>query len=251
MSEVTAEARTARRNPRHEAETGTTTHTSAPHAAAPADLGTVTLTIAELPVTVPVKFAPGHVLTDTQAKILDAAFQRQFINNQAANIKARAERFAKATTDAERAANAPQNAEAIAAIYADYEPAVGGATRQSMVEKLRMEAGKRALIAMILEHNKAAETGGAPVILRAVDADGKARVLPVPRAPAKTKAQSADEHKAAVDAFHATMETNIQRILSAPEYAERVQVQLDALEAERGAAKSKPDATVAITADLF
>ena len=55
---------------------------------------TVTIEIAGNDVTLPVKFAPGHVLTDAQAKVLDAAYQRQFTNNQNAMAKSRAENLA-------------------------------------------------------------------------------------------------------------------------------------------------------------
>jgi hypothetical protein len=92
---------------------------------------TVTIEIAGLQVTLPVKFAPGHVLTENQAKVLDAAYQRQFTNNQNASAKGREEALKKATTDAERSAKAPLSAADIAKLYADYEPSVGGTTRQS------------------------------------------------------------------------------------------------------------------------
>ena len=62
-------------------------------------LPTVTIEIAGLQVTLPVKFGTGHVLTETQAKVLDAAYQRQFTNNQNALAKSRADALAKATTD--------------------------------------------------------------------------------------------------------------------------------------------------------
>ena len=135
---TTSETTTARR-PRN------VEHATEPKAES---LGNVTIEIAGLEVTLPVKFAPGHTLTENQAKVLDAAYQRQFTNNQNASAKSRAEAHVKATTDAERAAKAPLTAAEIAALYTDYEPSVGGTPRQSTMEKLRQDAAWRAWVAL-------------------------------------------------------------------------------------------------------
>jgi hypothetical protein len=219
-------------------------------AVAPVVVPAASLTIGELTVSVPLKFSAGAVLTETQAKILDAAFQRQFVNNQAANQKARAEKFAKATTDEERTASAPLTADAIAAFYADYEPAVGGGVRQSTAEKLRHEAAWRALIAMIAEHNKATAAGEPAVIAKAAG-----MIVPVPSVPAKTKAVTEEQHKANLEAFAAVKLSQIERILAVPAYAERVQIQLDAIMAERGAkgktVEPAANTVMAVTVDMF
>lgn len=249
MSTETHTAERADRSARRSAE-----HTAPAVVAPAADTAVVAalaaLTIGELSVSVPVKFSAGHALTETQAKILDAAYQRQFVNNQAANQKARAEKFAKAATDAERAAAAPLSADAIAALYTEYEPAVGGGVRQSTAEKLRHEAAWRALIAMIVEHNKATAAGEPAVIAKAAG-----KIVPIPAAPAKTKLVSEEQHKANLEAFAAVKLSQIERILSVPAYAERVQIQLDAIMAERGAksAKAEPaaDTVMAVNADMF
>lgn len=200
---------------------------------AASDLGTATLSIDNLSVTVPVKFAAGHALTVNQARILDAAYQRQFVNNQTANAKARAEKYAKATTEAERATFAPLTAEQIAALYTDYEPAVGGAPRMGQIEKMRQDAAWRAWVAMVSEHNKSIAAGGPAVIERAGN-----KPVALDRAPAKTKDMSEDAHKAGVEAFVERKAAFLARFASLPQYAERIQIQLDAIEAERGAKKA-------------
>ena len=169
--------------------------------AAAAPLALTTIEISGLQVTVPLKFRPGHMLTETQARILDAAYQRQFINNQAANIKARGERLAKATTDAERAANAVQTAEQIAALYTDYEPAVGGTPRQSALEKLRHDMAHRYWTARVASHNEALRTGMPPVILNAKDANGLPAMVSLDTKPKKTKEISQVDHEAALQVW--------------------------------------------------
>jgi hypothetical protein len=172
-------------------------------------------------ITLPVKFSPGHVLTENQAKVLDAAYQRQFTNNQNAMAKSRAEALEKATTDAEREAKAPLTASAIAALYAAYEPSVGGATRQSTMEKIRSEAAWRFWTAHVSEHNKAVLAGSAPVIVKA----GKSVV-------ALPSGKGAPEKRDAL----------IAALLKLPAYADRIQVQVDAIVAERGNKKEEPKA---------
>ena len=206
------------------------------------DLGTATLSIDTLSVTVPVKFAPGHALTVNQARILDAAYQRQFVNNQTANAKARAEKFAKATTEAERATFAPLTAEQVAALYTDYEPAVGGAPRMGQIEKMRQDAAWRAWVAMVSEHNKSVAIGGPAVIERAGN-----KPVALDRAPAKTKDMSEDAHKAGVEAFAERKAAFLARFGSMPQYAERIQIQLDAIEAERGAKKATAPAAETVS----
>jgi hypothetical protein len=186
-----------------------------------ASLGNVTIEIAGMEVTLPVKFAPGHILTDNQAKVLDAAYQRQFTNNQNASAKSRAEALAKATTDTERNAKQPLTASEIATLYTDYEPSVGGGPRQSSMEKMRSEAAWRAWTVLVGEHNDSISNGGDPVIVKA---GNKPVGLPSGKgAPEKREAMSA-------------------ALLAKPEYAERIQAQLDLILAERGTKKPEGDA---------
>lgn len=195
-------------------------------------LGHLTVEIAGLEVSLPVKFAAGMTLTENQAKVLDAAYQRQFTNNQNAMAKGRAEALAKATTDAEKAAKAPLTAAQIAALYTDYEPSVGGTPRQSTMERLRSDAAWRAWVAMVTEHNTAVAAGEAPVIV-------KAGAKPVELPSGKGAPEKRDAMAAA--------------LLARPEYAERIQVQLDAILAERGTKKPTAAAdTMAVSgADLL
>ena len=205
--------------------------------AAPSN-GNITIEIAGLEVTVPVRFAVGHVLTENQAKVLDTAYQRQFTNNQNAMAKARAEALGKATTDAERAAKAPLTATQLAALYTDYEPSIGGTPRQSQMEVIRQQAAWRFWTGHVAAHNKSVAAGGPPVIVKA----GQKPVAPLTpkRGPdGKVIATVGDQR----DAMTA-------RLLTMPEYADRIQVQVDAILAERGSKTpvDKPDA-VSLSAD--
>ena len=208
-------------------------------AAAQSPIGAVvTIEIAGLEVTVPVRFAAGHVLTENQAKVLDAAYQRQFTNNQNAMAKARAEALGKATTDAERAAKAPLTATQLAALYTDYEPSIGGTPRQSQMEVIRQQAAWRFWTGHVAAHNKSVAAGGPPVIVKA----GQKPVAPLTpkRGPdGKVIATVGDQR----DAMTA-------RLLAMPEYADRIQVQVDAILAERGSKTpvEKSDA-VSLSAD--
>lgn len=243
MSEATSRS-AARRATQHQEKDTSTMDTHSTHTAAASHDGanganvvrlpaeTVTLEIAGLQVTLPRKFSVGHVLTENQARVLDAAYQRQFTNNQTASAKARSDAYDKATTDAERAAKMPLTAEQIAALYADYEPNVGREPRQSSVEKMRYEAAWRAWVSMVQEHNRAVATGGAPVITKA--GNKPVTLMSAPRLPAGS---SEAARKANAEAFAEAKHVFLSRMLERPEYAEVIQVQLDAIMAESGAKK--------------
>lgn len=191
------------------------------------DLGNVTIEIAGIDVTLPVKFGPGMVLTDSQAKVLDAAYQRQYTNNKNAGAKSRAEALAKATDDAGRAKYAPYTAAELVADYADYEPSVGGSRIGSM-EKIRNDAAWRMWTAMIADHNASVAQGGEPVIAKA----GQKQIpglKPVRDGNGKVTVTVQEQR-----------DRLIARMLTMPEYAERIQVQVDAILAEKG--KDKVDA---------
>jgi hypothetical protein len=207
---------------------------------------TVTIEIAGLQVTLPVKFRPGHVLSDNQAKVLDAAYQRQFTNNQNASAKSRAEALAKATTDAERAAKTPLTVAEIAALYTDYEPSVGGGPRLGSMEKMRHDATWRAWVALVTEHNDSIKAGGEPVITRA----GKAGVkvgFAIPSA--KTKEETEEAFKERREAAQAARTSFIEKMLGMPQYADRIQTQLDSILAERGKDKAADGAVVVEAGD--
>lgn len=203
---------------------------------------TVTIAIAGLQVTLPVKFLPGHVLSDNQAKVLDSAYQRQFTNNQNANAKSKTDALAALgdkATDADRAKYATLTAAEIAALYPDYEPSVGGGPRLGSMEKMRHDATWRMWVALATEHNNAVATGGDPVIVKA----GKAAVkigFVVPSA--KTKEETDEAFAVRKEAAQANRTAWIEKLLSLPAYAERIQVQLDSILAERGKGKDKAEA---------
>ena len=209
---------------------------------------------------VPYKFSAGHVLSDNEAKILDAAYQRQFRNNQDANAKARALRYQAAKTDAEREENKPLTAAEIAALYTDYQPAVGDTLRLSTLERMRYEAAEMVWNDITARHTKAVIAGGAPVIAALVTADGKAapynaaayNLRSVPTAKLKNvlnpathkNAPETDEEfetrrKSIIDARN----NHWRMMLDRPKYAEAIQAALDALlmakEGDKDSAKAE------------
>jgi hypothetical protein len=186
-----------------------------------------TLKINEIEVSVPRKFAPGMVLTENQATVLDAAYQRQFTNNQTAMAKARAERYTKDG----KPEDAPLTATAIAALYTNYEPNVGG-TRISNMDKIRQDAAWRMWAAMVAEHNHNVANGGKPVIVKA----GSNQVtLPSGKGAAEKR------------------EALATSLLGLPAYADRIQAKIDEILAERGSKKDTAVATNAVVsgADLL
>lgn len=235
-----AEANTGASQTNDGQDTNTNTEASAPQ--------TVTITIADMQVTLPVKFLPGHVLSDNQAKVLDAAYQRQFTNNQNANAKSKAEALAKLgdkATDADRAKYAPLSASEIAALYPDYEPSVGGGPRLGSMEKMRHDATWSAWVQWVTEHNASIAAGGEPVIAKA----GKAGVkvgYSIPSVAAKDETPEAfAERKLATQNARTAF---IERMLSMPEHADKIQVQLDRILAERGKGKEGKDGVAVLDA---
>ena len=75
---------------------------------------TVRIEVAGFVVQVPRRFYAGSALTEAQAKVLNAAYIRQFRNNQNANAEARAKRGEPPLTQKE-----------LQDIWRGYEPAVG------------------------------------------------------------------------------------------------------------------------------
>jgi hypothetical protein len=201
-------------------------------------LGAVTIEIAGLEVTVPVKFAPGHVLTENQAKVLDAAYQRQFTNNQNASAKSRAEY----KVDGKPAPKPALTAAEIAALYADYEPSVGGTPRQSMLEKLRSDAAWNYWVEQVTAHNEAVKNGDDPVIVKA---GNKAVQLP--------SGKGAPEKREAMAAAILARANGTADMEPVQELAEGVQRHLDILLAQRGVKPTAASADTVVTsgADLI
>src|SRR6266849_4944923 len=106
-----------------------------------APIATVTVTIAGIDVALPVKFSTGHILSDAEAKVIDAAYRRQFANNQNAAF-ASWEKKAKewdAKPEGERPVN-PCTESKMQEVYVSYVPQVGQ-SQQTALEKMRIEAG--------------------------------------------------------------------------------------------------------------
>lgn len=240
-----------RRNKRHQGQEGTTgqeptsqestatmdTETSTDTTL---DLPTTVIEIAGLEVTLPIKFSAGHALTENQAKVLDAAYQRQFTNNQNALAKARATALAEGKTGDKYQA---LSASAIAALYTDYEPAVGGITRQSAMERIKNEAAWRLWVSMVTEHNDHVRSGGTVGTLALPKAG--MRIVPLPTAPIKLKLEDGkpdlDETGKQKMITVAEQRDNISKaLLARADFADRIQTNIDAILAEKG---KKPEAT--------
>jgi len=195
-----------------------------------------------LTINLPRKAKAGDVLDADDALILDTAKARQFGNNMNANAKARAARLTAATTAndaAAIAANAPYTAEDVLKIWADYKPNVGGGPRLGSMEKMRHDAAWAAWLLYIAEHDAAVKAGEAPLIGAMKDASGNPCAVPTsyyvpPRKPRNATAEQTAAHEAALAEFEAARTAHILRMLDMPKYAERIQVQLDRITAEKG-----------------
>ena len=185
---------------------------------------TVTTTIANIDIALPVRFVAGHVLSEVEAKVIDAAYRRQFKNNQDAAYKAWEGKCTTAIAKGEAEPANPCTAEKLLELFVTYHPQVGS-DGASALEKAKQEAGLRALIELIDEHNVEHK------------ATGKG---PLGAAPFKLPAG-----KGSADAKAAL----VAKVLASPKQASRVQRHLDAVLAER---KAKPEDTGAatITADI-
>lgn len=200
----------------------------------------ITIKIGDLDVTLPDKFSDkvGTPLTEEQAKIIFAHVAGQFRNNQNANAKARSDRYAKATNDVERDENAPLNIDGYLTIWNTYLPNVGEGPRQSSVDKLRTEAAKRAWAQLVSDHNAALDAGEKP-ILKTNKKQG------VAQRPVKTKAVSTEQHETNVKAWEVNQAQIYERLLSSPQYADRIQAQLDLLNTEQGKKTAAADVETA------
>lgn len=183
---------------------------------------TVSIEIAGIEVALPVKFHTGHVLTDAQAKVLDAAYRRQFTNNHSAMAAARKVQFNKAVDDAGRANYPTWTAAQYQAAYTDYEPTIGG--RTGGLENLRNDAAWRVFLSMVVDHNKDVANGGQGLLKGG--AVGKPFNVPSGKGSAE---------------FREKMAGNVLR---SDKYSTAVQTQVDLLLAERAAKKTDKAAKV-------
>ncbi len=195
--------------------------------------GFKSLEIAGITVELPVRFTAGHVLTDNEAKTLDAAYRRQFRNNQDANAKARAAKN-----------EAPLTADELVKLYLDYQPAVEREGNGNAVSDLDRAAWD-AWLAAIIEHNASIESGGKPVLKSNV-------VIQLPKAPRKTKGTDDAAHEKAVAEFNAYKAGIVAKLQATPAYAERIKHHL-ALNAAMAGKKPKDEdkQVVAASGDLI
>lgn len=209
----------------------------------------------DLTVALPRRYTAGYVLAnDSEGMILDMAIVRQFTNNMNANAKARAERLAaaeKAGDEAKIAANQPYTAEEVAALFADYKPNVGGAPRESAVQKLRYEAAWRVWVEVVNGHNKLIDAGQ-PGILKS---PARVQLISPPRKGFNLEgtACSAEDHETALEEFASMKRAFLDQILAHADYAERVQKTMDQITAERAkkAPTAAPKATLAAMGGLL
>lgn len=182
----------------------------------------------DVSVTLPNRFASyvGQPITPDLANIIFAHVAGQFRNNQVANAKSRVKQRAEAKTDEEREKFAPMTADDYLAIWTDYMPNVGGG-RQSNMERMRTEAAKRAWAKIVAEHNARIDAGETGLLA----SDKKTRVEP---RPVKTKAVSTEAHEANVADWQARQDKIYAKLLENSKYADFVQREMDALEAEAG-----------------
>jgi|HubBroStandDraft_4_1064222.scaffolds.fasta_scaffold03612_1 hypothetical protein len=228
MSEQ-AQEHTSRANRRHTAEAAA----PAPQAngEAPTTPETTTFEAGGFSLTVPVMFKSGHALTPNQAKVLQAAYERQYTNNQNAMAKARTDKLAAAKNEAEREAAQTAidavTAETLAAGFLSYEPNVGG-TRIGSMEKIKQDAAWRFWTARVKSHNDAVASGGSPVIVKA---GAKPVALPSGKGAAEKR------------------EALVTSLLALPAYSEGIQEYIDTIMAERGASKEKPATEAVVSGD--
>lgn len=189
------------------------------------DLSPIEITVADLTVPLPRRHLPGQPMTTSQAMIVDTFYARQFYNNQNANAKARAAKYTAAVAAGDTSAmekNRPLTVNEILDIYKGYHPSISDTPRASAVERMRKEAAWKAWVVEVSAHNKSVTAGGAPVIVAA--GSTIVQLMPAAERPAF-----------------------IERMLGHAGWAERIQIQMDALMAEQEAKKGKSTAGVVKT----
>ena len=177
----------------------------------------------------PRKWAAGMTIdNDNTAKCIDAHCAGSFASMLGARAKARVEALAQATTDEERAKNAPYSEAEVMAEWAAYVPAFRDGT-SAPSETLRERAAWNVFLGRVEEHNKRIAAGH-PGLFK-----GEAATKPyVVRLRNSTDAQKAE--KASI----------ISAYLNAPSYADRIQAELDSLIA---ASKKATGSVVSVASD--
>jgi len=212
----------------------------------------VTIEVAGHMITVPRRFYAGDVLNESEAKVIDAAFQRQYINNQNAMDKARKDKLSAAKTSEERKiaqrAIDEMTPAKLVENYITYVPNVGG-PRMSASERNELDAGWAAWVRLVAEHNAAKEKGiiakakGKHVALptsasKVLDGDGK----PVLDENGKPKTISLADQR----------DTIARALLQRPAFADRIKAELDRIMAEKGKVKAEAPAEETVASgDLF
>lgn len=196
--------------------------------AEPLALGSSVRKIADLEVTLPVRWIAGMVMTEKSALAVQTLYERQFNSNMTANLENARKVLADDKATAESKAKAQTyvnafNADYLATQFISYEPNIGRTDFAGSMEKLRNEAAWLAFITLVSDHNKSVKSGAEPVV-------------------AKWGAAEVTIPKGAKDGAIAAMLAN-------PTYAERIQVELDKLVAAKNGSKSAGKAKAA-TADL-
>jgi hypothetical protein len=197
-------------------------------ASEPASALTIAQTIAGIDVSLPIRFTAGHTLNDQEAKVIDAAFRRQYANNMNATHKAWEEKVKKAGSDEkalEAAGSNPCTADKLVAGYTSYVPSVG-ASQETALEKARKEAGVRRLVELIDEHNAIVAAGG--------------------RGMFGTEPQTMPKGKGAAE----IREALVTKIFASTKQAPHIQRHIDTILAEKGATKDTPANVKALTADV-
>lgn len=195
------------------------------------DNDTITQTIAGIDVALPVRFRVGHTLTETEAKVIDAAYRRQYKNNKDAAFAAWEKKVKDKGAD-EAGAN-PCDAASLLKDYADYAPNVGR-EGQTSLEKLRWEAGLLTLRDLIDEHNAdiTRQIGEKVEAVKGLYFGNTFAKMPVGKGSAEQK------------------DVLVQKVLAASKFTDRVQAHIDALTAEAKASKGTPEAS-AISVDAL
>jgi hypothetical protein len=181
---------------------------------------------------------------------LDKSNVQQFASNMNANAVNRAARLKTAIEKQDQAginANQPYTAEEVLKAWAEYERTPPGGERQSSLERLRHEAAWKAWVLILTEHNKSVRDGTGPVI--PTDKVGKAYALI-----RKGDIDKPGQAKETAEAWAKRKQAYIERLLTVPWMADRIQAQLDLLTAEAEANKAKAaqaDAAPASTDELF
>ena len=164
---------------------------------------TVKTEIAGTVIFLPVRFVEGHVISAIEAKVLDTAIRRQYVNNINAAVKSFAE---KVQAGKASASDNPYTEEKILADFLTYIPNVAGQKDEGeKLAELRYKAGLAVLTEIVAEHNAlVASQGHGPL-------GNQPAVVPSGRGSKELR------------------DSYVNTILSKPAYASRVEAHLEIL----------------------